>query len=243
MVAAAIAAAATIGSAVIGSNAAGQASKTQANAAANAQRTQLGMYNNERADLSPFTSAGVGAQDQLARLFGYGPGGTGPSASTAMSQLTAFPGYQFGLQQGGQALDRSAASRGLLLSGAQLQDAQKFGQGYAQQQAWQPYVNQLNTAAGLGENAAAMVGNAGIATGQGVAQSQLGQGQATAAGQVQQGNIFGAGLQQLGQQAGQFFSSYGTPVVQAPAGSAPNPGLDSAYAAAQSQFINPYTGG
>lgn len=41
------------------------------------------------------------------------------------------PGYQFGMDQGMQAMDRSAAARGNLLSGASLKAAQRFGQDYA----------------------------------------------------------------------------------------------------------------
>lgn len=185
LVAAGLGAAGSIASGIIGSQASSHAAETQATAAKDAQNTQLQMYQQTRSDLSPFMTAGSGALSQLANIFGFGPGGTGqPNASAATSQLTQFPGYQFGLDQGVQALDRSAASKGLILSGAQLKDAQQFGTGYAQQQAWAPYISELNSISGQGENAAAGVGSAGVTTGQGVAQSQLAQGQASAAGTV-----------------------------------------------------------
>jgi len=47
------------------------------------------------------------------------------------SSVAQDPGYQFTTQQGMQALDRSAASKGSLYSGAQMKDAQRFGQGNA----------------------------------------------------------------------------------------------------------------
>ncbi len=173
------------------------ASHQASKAAGKAANTQLAMYNQTRQDLMPFASAGTGALSQLASIFGFGPGGTGmPNAAAATSQLTQFPGYQFGLDQGVQALDRSAASRGMLLSGAQLQDAQKFGQGYAMQQAWQPYVSGLQWAAGLGENAAAQTGNLGANAAQGAAQSQLAQGSAQANGIAGATNSLQSGLQQ-----------------------------------------------
>lgn len=211
---AAIGVAGSIGGAVISGNAANSAAKTQANAANQAAATQLKMYEQTRADLSPFMSAGTGALSQLANIFGFGPGGKGtPNASAALSQLTQMPGYQFGLDQGVQALDRSAASKGLVLSGAQLKDAQQFGQGYAQQQAWAPYVSELNSITGLGENAAAGVGNAGVTTGQGVANSQLAAGQATASGQVAGANQLTSALGQLtgtgGGSISNLLSSYG----------------------------------
>lgn len=198
--------------------AANNATAEQAQAQQNAINAQMSMFNTVQSNLAPYNQAGQSAISQLAGIFGFGPstgapnplsplaaiyglgpGGTGtPNASAATSQLTNFPGYQFGLNQGTQALDRSAASKGLLLSGAQLQDAQKFGQGYAEQQGWAPYVsgltNYANTVigglqsgAGLGENAAAGVGNAAVATGSGIANSNL-----TGAAQ-QAGSILAAG--------------------------------------------------
>ena len=53
------------------------------------------------------------------------------------------PQYQFLQKQGQQALDRSAAARGMGYSGAQMKAAQQFGQGLASQQ----YDNEYNRAA------------------------------------------------------------------------------------------------
>ena len=53
------------------------------------------------------------------------------------------PQYQFLLKQGQQALDRSAAARGMGYSGAQMKAAQQFGQGLASQQ----YDNEYNRVA------------------------------------------------------------------------------------------------
>jgi hypothetical protein len=195
-----------IGSAVISAHGAQSAANTQANAANQAAATQLQMYNQTRTDLMPYMTTGSAALSQLANLWGIGPGGSGtPNAAAATSALTQFPGYQFGLNQGVQALDRSAASRGLALSGAQLQATQQFGNNYAMQQAWNPYVSQLNSLSSLGEDAGARVGNAGVTTGQGVASSQLAAGQATAAGQVGVTNSINQGLGGLGN----LISSYG----------------------------------
>ena len=44
-----------------------------------------------------------------------------------LAELQATPGYQFQLQQGQKQLDQSAAARGGLLSGAQMQAAQRAG--------------------------------------------------------------------------------------------------------------------
>lgn len=122
----------------------------------------------------------------------------GPNAAAALAQLTKFPGYQFGLDQGQQALDRSAASRGMTLSGAQLKASQEFGNNYAQQAAWAPYISELNNVSLSGQNAAAGVGSAGTTAGAGIAQSQLAAGQAQAAGSVAAGNAYGSALAGIG---------------------------------------------
>lgn len=204
-VAAIIAAGATIGSAVIGGVAANQAAKTAAkgaeSAASTAAQTNLEMFDRSEARLAPFTSTGTSALSQLANIFGFGPGGSGsPNAAAAQSQLSQFPGFTFGRDQGVQALDRSAASRGLLRSGAQLQDVQKFGTDYAMQQAWAPYVSGLEYASSLGENAAAGTGSLGAAAAAqaGNAQFQGGIDAASARGNgiANVGNILSSGLQQ-----------------------------------------------
>lgn len=185
-----VGAAGSIASGIMGSNAAGDAAQVQANAANNASaeqlqaaqlaaNTQLDIYGQTKSTLAPFVGAGTGALSQLSSLLGLNGGGS----AGAMSTLQNLPGYQFSLQQGGQALDRSAASRGLLLSGAQLKDSQQFGQGLAQSQ----YFNYLSPLQGLintGENAGAMTGNAGSAAGSGAASAYLGGANSAAASQL-----------------------------------------------------------
>lgn len=68
-----------------------------------------------------------------------------------LAELQATPGYQFQLEQGQKQLDQSAAARGGLLSGAQLQAAQQYGQKQAAtgfQAAWEraqnAYMNAFN---------------------------------------------------------------------------------------------------
>lgn len=199
--AAGIAAVGGIASAAIGSSAASDAANAQTQAAQDAQQTQLQMYNQTRQDLSPYLSTGTSALNQLSSLFGLGTNGsagTGPTNATAgktLSALQNYPGYQFQFNQGLQALDRSAASRGLLLSGAQVKDAQTYGQGVAQSSALQPYLNTLTGLASTGENAGALTGNAATTAGQGIASSQLAAGQAQAAGTVGSANAVTTGLQ------------------------------------------------
>jgi hypothetical protein len=74
--------------------------------------------------------------------FGGVPGYDPASAmrNFGASDFQADPGYAFRLSEGMKALDRTAASRGGLLSGATLKGAQQYGQGLASQE----YQNAFN---------------------------------------------------------------------------------------------------
>ncbi len=85
---------------------------------------------------------------------GLGGGGGDPSL------FEASPGYQFRLAEGNKALDRSAASRGLRLSGAQLKGLTRFNQGAASQEFGNWYSRLADLAAG-GQNAAVQTGQFG----------------------------------------------------------------------------------
>jgi len=222
IIAAGIGAVGSIGGALLSSNASSSAAQTQANAADQAGQTQLTMYNQTRSDLAPYLNTGTSALAQLAALFGIGSGGpSGSTAAGAMSALQNDPGYQFQFQQGLQGLDRSAASRGLLLSGAQLKDAQTFGQGQAQS-AFGNYTSLLSSIAGMGQNAGAQVGGFGATAGQGIANSQLAAGQATAAGQVGSANALTSGLSSGLQNALLAYQLYGNQPSNPSVGSDPS---------------------
>ncbi len=245
----ALAAGGGIVSGLIGSNAAQSASQAQLQAAQLASQTQLGIFNQTQQNLAPYNQAGQSALSQLAALFGLGPGGSGPNAGTAAaatSALTKYPGYQFGLQQGNLAQQQSAASQGLLLSGSQLQAAQTFGQNYAMQNAWNPYVSQLNTTAGLGENAAAGLGQIGANTGANVAQTQLAAGQAQASGIVGSANALTGGINSgIYSGLNSALMGYGLQQQIANIGDMPatgpgSPSLSQSNQYALSQGINPY---
>jgi hypothetical protein len=74
----------------------------------------------------------------------------------SMADYQADPGYGFRLSEGMKAMDRSAASRGGLLSGATLKNAQRYGQDLASQEYQNAYnrfgsnqATQRNALAGL----------------------------------------------------------------------------------------------
>jgi hypothetical protein len=142
--AAAIGAAATIGTAVASSQAGKSAnSKAGKTSMENTWRITSGMnkaQNQENQLLQPYYDSGIAANTQLNDLVSnpYGmdqykqdPGYT-PMVNS-LQDLQATPGYQFALQQGQQGLDNQAAARGGLLSGKQLKATSTYQQGVASQ--------------------------------------------------------------------------------------------------------------
>ncbi len=67
----------------------------------------------------PYVQTGYAANDQYTRLL------------QDPSSVRSLPGYQFNLDQGTEALDRSKGARGLLNSGRSAKDLLRFGQGLA----------------------------------------------------------------------------------------------------------------
>lgn len=133
-----------IGSVVGGVNsasAARDAANTQAGAAREANALLSRIYDQSRADLAPYRAVGTAALGQLATLtdhpLTYGAFDERPYAftpPTGQQVLNDDPGYAFRVSEGQKALERSGASRGLTLSGGQLKDLTRFGQGQAAQE-------------------------------------------------------------------------------------------------------------
>ena len=216
-------AAAVIGSTVVGglisSDAAGDAADTAAGASREASAASIAeqrrQYDLSRADYAPFLTAGTGAVNRLAA--GMAPGGEfSGSFDSAGFLANQDPGYGFRMSEGLKALDRSAASRGGLLSGATLKGAQQYGQGLASQEyqnAFNRYqttrANQLNpvqslagpgqtTATALGQQGANMAGNIGNA----YMTSAANTGNAAMAAAGQRQSAFSGGANVLGRMYG-----------------------------------------
>ena len=126
--------------------------------------------------LSPFVQTNTAAANELQSLLGIG--GTPEEQAKARAALENSPGFQFRMQQGQQALERSAAARGGLFSGRTGQELQQFSQGLASTE-FNNRVNQLGGAATLGQ---------GIQTAAGL---QSGTGQQVAGLQTQLGSTIG----------------------------------------------------
>lgn len=108
-----------------------------------------GAYNTAAANLAPYTGPGAAASTRLADLYGL----NGPdAAAAAQAAFQQTPGYQFARDQGVKALDASAAKRGMLLSGNQVQAVQNYGTGLADQ-LFQQYLQNLGGQANRGVSA------------------------------------------------------------------------------------------
>jgi len=198
MVAAAIAASAVVGAGASiaasksASSAAKKSSQVASDTAASDRELQWDMYKQQREDfdkyygkgrddlgagynlatgtLQPYTQYGGAATGRLAALSGLNGGNEQAFA------LAQDPGYQFRMNQGVAALDRSAAGRGLLLSGAQTKALNDYGQGMASSE----LSNAYNRVAGIADAGRGAAGNlATLQSGRGTALANLATGQAT----------------------------------------------------------------
>lgn len=97
----------------------------------------------------PYTNAGTQGVNSLADLLKT-PGqglleGYGDFSAPTGEQAAEMPGYKFALDQGIQALDKSAAAKGNLFSGTQGTALQQYGQGLATTNYQQAYQDALNS--------------------------------------------------------------------------------------------------
>lgn len=194
---------ATVATAYMGSQAAKSAAQTQADAARQAGDLQYKMWQEQQELQKPWREAGVDALTQMRS--GTAAGGE-YMRPFSMADYQADPGYSFRLKEGLNALDRSAAARGGLLSGAAIKAGQRYGQEMASneyQNAYNRYTqqqgnsfNRLASMAGLGQTATGALGAAAGQYGQNVGNLITGAGAAQAAGQVGAANALSGGIGQ-----------------------------------------------
>lgn len=175
------------------------AADTQANAETNATNQanaiQEQEWNQTQANQAPFLAAGTQA---LNTITSDQANQTGFAAPWDPSQLASTPGYQFTLDQGNQAIQRSAAAQGGLLSGAAAKAMDQYTTGLASQTYNQQYnnylagsnqaYNQLAGVAGIGQSSANTLATTGANTANSVANTTVagitGAANATASGMV-----------------------------------------------------------
>jgi len=201
------------GSSIVGGAMQGRAAKkgaqAQAAAAAEATRLQREMYDQQRTMQAPYQQAGITGQNRFMELLGLGDN-TGASdfgrygRDFAMSDYEADPGYAFRLAEGNKALERSAAARGMVLSGQMFKGLQRYGQDMASQEyqnAFNRYqtnrTNQLNPLGALmtsGQNAANVMTGAAGQLGTQIGENAMGAGNARASGYVGSANAYANAL-------------------------------------------------
>ena len=181
---------ASIGGAIGGSldqsNAASSAAKATGAATDQSIALQRQIYEQNRADQTPFREAGVNALNKLQGMADYTP--------FSMNAFTQDPGYGFRLKQGQKSLDASAAARGGLISGNALRAATAFGQDMGSQE-YQNAFNRYQTERNA--SLAPYMTLAGFGTGANTANAQSGQNYASNVGNalVNQGvNVGNAGM-------------------------------------------------
>lgn len=181
---------------------------------------QREMFNKNVELQQPAIDAGNTSRNRLMQLLGLSAGGADNGSlmrDFSMADFQADPGYQFRQDQGQQALERSAAARGGLMSGAALKDTARFSQGLASQEYQSAFdrfstnragkMNPLLSLAGSAQTASGALGaagqnfanSAGNALGQYAAtagQNMTGAGNARASGYMGAANAISSGIGQ-----------------------------------------------
>ena len=170
----------------------------QAGTAHSALQLQQMEWEQNQANQAPWLQAGTTALGELMNL--------APFQAPTATQAEATPGYQFQLQQGQQAVERSAAAKGGLLSGGTAKALDLYSQGVAStnyqntyNNALNQYLTQYNKLAGIsgaGQQAAYQLGQQGGQYAQTAGQTQQNIGAITASGYVGAANALNSGISQ-----------------------------------------------
>lgn len=175
---------ARIGGAALQAYTANKATNAQTAAGNQALDIYKQVYNQNREDTAPYRQLGTEAIGGLRGLM------------ADPSKITDQPGYQFGMNQGQQAIERSAAARGQQLSGGTLKGLTRYGQDYAGTKLDQTY-NRLSNLAGLGQvGQSAQSGNNYASN---VGNTVQNMGNVRGSGYVAAGNAFGGALSGIAQ--------------------------------------------
>lgn len=217
-------AAAIVTSSVIGGISANKAAKTQAGAANNAAALQKEQFDKQVELQEPFRQAGLKGQNRLMELLGLDGDPNSPGYGSAMrdfgmQDFQTDPGYQFRQEQGQQGLERSAAARGGLLSGAAMKDAMRFNQGLASDEYTNAFnrfqtnrsnkLNPLQSLAGVGQSSTNQIANAGQTYANNAGNAMMGAADARASGYLMNGRIAGNAFNQLGAMGSRWWPGSG----------------------------------
>ena len=121
----------------------------------------------------------------------------GPSAMTAgFDGFQTSPGYQFRTNEAMKAIERSAAARGGLRSGATMDALQRRVQGVASDE-YENFANRLASLAGVGQSATAGSAQSGQAYANQQSQTNMAAGNARASAYANTGNAINQGIGNL----------------------------------------------
>lgn len=190
----------------LSSNAAKDAAQMQADAARDAMGIQKQMFDQQRSDNAQFRNAGYNALSQMQ------DGEFQKDFTNA--DFVKDPGYDFRMQEGQKALERSAAARGGLMGGGFGRALSRYGQDYASNEYGNAYnrfnndknlrFNRLSAIANMGQNSVNMVGNAGQNFANQTGNIMASNANAQGAAGIAQANAWGGALSGIGNSAAMY---------------------------------------
>lgn len=200
------------------------------------QAPQIANGSSTTADTRTAAQRQTDAQGRLQSQMVFNRGDLANSLTTGAG-FTESPDYQFRLSQGLDALDRSAAARGKLISGDQMRAISDYGQGSASQEygnwwnrtssnynaandEYNKYIDRLTGLAGVGGQAASNDASQAVQTGANIASlttqganatatGQMNAGQARASGYLNSANAWGSALGGLASAGGMYAGMQG----------------------------------
>lgn len=183
-----------IGGALDGSRSAKKAGGAQQQGVDNSLALQKEQADRAYLDQAPYRKEGVNALSQLA---------LGINTPTSEADVMRDPGYQFGLDQGQQRIDRQIAAGGGRVSGQAIKAAARFGVNYATSgygaadQRRENRLARLQTLAGLGQSATTTTGQNGMRYGESAGGLMVARGENDGYSRLAQGNIWGNAVNKI----------------------------------------------
>lgn len=189
----------------LGSNAANQASKTQADAYDKAINLQAATIAQARADAAPWLAAGKKGLDALMGELGLQTKNS--DGTPFVSKFTTQPGYDFTRTEGQRGIVNNMRSLGLGGSGAALKALDRFNTGLANQ-TYQQYLDRLSGVSTGGQSTSATTSGQAITSAAGQASNLVDKGAATASGYVGGANSWINSLGNFANVTGKALGSY-----------------------------------
>lgn len=137
------------------------------------------------------------------------PAATEPANDDPFADFFASPDYKFRLSEGMKAIERSAAARGGLRSGATMKSIGNYAQGQASGE-WNNYVNRIAALAGVGQQQANNDASAGRDYANNMSDIYTNAGNARASAYANTGNAINQGVGNIAA-AYLYNRGYGTP--------------------------------